>query len=406
MKKYSYQEFVAEINKHFKKDARLSVRTVKFWVEAGLLKEPGGAGRWRHFSEEDLHHVISIRKLQVIFGQTIEAIKEINQLAHSDLYPKSIAFDSYELWKVVKALEGLDRRGLNAVAELEAFKRSERTLVLDNEQLPAYRLININQLAGSYIEENGKVFRIIKSLIGDEGETRYFKPAQLEKYYSQMNARRKKFTPELPRIDVKAKAEELRALLKARVMTEPRYRFKNEDHISDHDIQAAHLWLSISSQYALPTTRLLRLRTRIEEDIQNYFYAPEGDVFAAAPIIYKFRKQVELVNNCINFIISDQIDREEPWSDEPRHDRIEESVRILNDYINGFLYLSPSIDHNIEICFQRTPIDQLTPRQIKIGLAEGRFSSREIEKLVRDRESDLSTLKALLTAGIKQPGRK
>lgn len=400
MKRYSYQEFAEEINKHLENipDAQVTVRTVKFWVEAGLLPGPKGGSRWRFFEVDDLHEAVSIRKLQVKYGQSNEDIKKLSVTA--SINPHTLqSGNSYNLSKLVAAVESIEKIGGNSIPAIEKFKAHKLLLVWDDAHMPTYRLIEEDQLSDSYLEENGKVYRKLQYITDEEGKVVYFRPAQIEKYISRVNAMHREFVKGIRRIDAKAQADKIRELIDAGIMTTPRYRFKGEDYFFESDIEAGEDWLNFIEGYGLSYADLKLLRSRIEADIENFFYAPEEGLFVEAPIYYEFRKQVTLINSCIGFLRHDLFEREDTVVGHRRED----SLRLIRDYIEGFFFLCSNFTG--ENCIKRTPIDRLSAKQIKTSLSKGKFTQREVALLLRAKEAEVRALKAIVNKSLKGAGK-
>lgn len=400
MKKYSYQEFAEEISIHFKNipDAQVTVRTIKFWVKEGILPEPNGGGRWRYFEDDDLHEAVSIRKLQVVYGQSLEDIQNLNYLVA--INPHTIqSGNTYNLSKLMSAIETYEKSGINPLYEIEAFKKHERLLVWDDAHLPPYRLIEEDQLSGSYFEEDGRVYRLLQFITDEDGKAIYFKPEQIEKYISLEIAKYIEFIKDIKRGEAKVKAQKIRALIDTGIMTPPRYRYKSADYFSESDIDTGKAWLSFIENYGLSFDDLKLFRKRIESDIENFFYAPEEGLFVESPIFYKFRKQVTLFNCCLDSFRHDLFVCEDTIVGHGKED----SLKLITDYLSGFRFLCYGFTG--EICMKRTPIDRLSAEQIKTGLSEGKLTQREVKEILKAKKAEVAGLKSLVIQSLKGDGR-
>lgn len=71
----------------------VSERTVRFYVEEGLLPPPSGRGRGAHFEEDHLHRLKLIRAMQQA-GNDLETIGEYLKELERELADKNATFES------------------------------------------------------------------------------------------------------------------------------------------------------------------------------------------------------------------------------------------------------------------------------------------------------------------------
>ncbi len=398
MNKYTYQELTKKVNTYFKDNiaAHVTERTLRFWMNDGILPKPKGAGRCWHFEEDHFREIISIRKLQFSYGQSIESIKSINILANAHLNPVDSTLKmecNFNLSKVIMALESAEKFGTNPALELDSFKKGNRLLIKDVDYSPPYRFVDEEKYHESFIEENGIVFRVFECLPGLEGEAEYYTNDQIEEFLSRIDEGKKSIIKTAKTTNTKAEAEEIRSLINDGLMTTPRYRYKGENYFSASGLLAYHHWKSLLGNYGFNKDELKLLRKRIESDMENYFYIPEDDIFAESLLYYKFQKQVVLFESCLFNLMMNLFLREESIANHT----IEDSKKILKDYLDGFLFMCNSFTGTV--CLKKTPIERLSAKQIKIGLAQGKFAHREVEKVLRNKEGEAKALKSLL----KQP---
>lgn len=407
MNGYTYQELAKKINERFGeyKDAQVSVRTLKFWVEEGILPAPKGAARWRFFDEDALEEAISIRKLQIFYQQGIEDIKRIISLART---PPGInnfkeGLEHNCLSDFVSAL--WNRQAVDDPIQLiESFKNYELFLVYDDAYRPPYRLLQAGDLSDSYIKKAGKVYRRLLSIKTDDGKTLYFKPEQVGEYlHREKDDHELIFKIPSKPINIPGKNEEVRSLLEEGILTSPRYIYKGENYFSKENIHSFRNWSSIAKSYGLNPGELRQLRSRIVYDIETYFYIPEFSLVDQEPVCHEFEKQVILFDKCLDSICFNIAFLEEARK---KHTK-EDSIKILRDYLDGFLFLCKGSLN--EIGLKKTPIERLSAEQIKIGLSQMKFTQREIEKVLEIKEAEVKALKTVVkqnAKGVRKHGSK
>lgn len=398
MNGYTYQELVKKINEHYDehKNAHVSVRTLKFWVEEGILPPPTGSARWRFFDEEALEEAISIRKLQIFYHQGIEDIKRILSLARTPAGAGNFkdGVESYCLSSFVSAL--WNRQAIDDPIQLiESFKNYELFLVYDNAYRPPYRLLDTDELADSYIKKAGKVYRKLLSIKDDNGKVIYFKPDQIGKHLQHVYD-----TFVLPLkgpepVNIPELTEKVRYLLEEEVLSYPSYVYKGENYFSKENIGGFRNWSSLIKNYGFSLGELKQMRSRIEYDIEMYFYVPEISLVNQEPICHEFEKRVTLFDVCLDSILFNIAFLEES----KRGHTKEDSMKILRDYLHGFLFLCKGSLN--EIGLKKTPLDRLSPEQIKAGLTQGKFVRREVERVIRDRETEIKVLKLAVKQNAK-----
>ncbi len=399
MNEYSYQALAKKINERFDeyKDAQVSVRTLKFWVEEGILPAPKGSARWRFFDEDDLKDAISIRKLQIFYQQGIEDIKRIISLART---PPGInnfegRFEHNCLSAFVSAL--WNRQADDEPVQLiESFKNNELFLVYDNAYHPPYRLLHANELSDSYVKKAGKVYRKLLSIKADDGKAFYFKPEQIGEYLQrERDGFDLIFKKPLKPINIPKKAEEIRSLLEEGILTSPRYLYKGENYFSKKNINGFGNWSNLVKDYGFNLGELKQMRSRIEHDIETYFYIPEISLVDQDPVCHEFEKQVILFDDCLDSILFNIAFLEEARKGHTTTD----SIKILRDYLNGFLFLCKGSLN--EIGLKKASIDRLSVKQIKTGLSLGKFTNKEIEKVLRVKECEVKVLKSVVKQNAK-----
>lgn len=395
MNKYTYQELTEKVNAHFKDNvaAHVTERTLRFWINDGILPKPKGAGRCWHFEEDHFQEIISIRKLQSSYGQSIEDIKRINILADKYLNPSDSKFEKechFNLSKVVSALESVQNLGINPVPDIESFKKHKMILIKDYTYSPPYRFIDKDKYQGSYVEEDGIVYRVLETLPDLDVENGYFTIEQIEEYLSMINEKSKSNLKTFKHFNIKSEAEETRSLIADGIMNTPHYRFKGENYFSSRDLFTYDQWKDLLVNYGFGKGELKLLRKRIEFDIENYFYKPEEGVSIESSLFYKFQRQVVLFNDCLLDLLMYLFGREKLIASHT----IEDSKNILRDYLDGFLFMCNSFVGTI--CLKKTPIERLSAKQIKTGLSQGKFAHREIEKVLRVKEVEVKAVKSIL----------
>ena len=137
------------------------------------------------------------------------------------------------------------------------------------------------------------------------------------------------------------------------------------------------------------------LRKRIESDIEIYFHMPEEDAFAESPLYYKFQRQVVLFENCLFNLMMNLFLREETIANHT----LEDSIKILRDYLGGFLFLCNSFSGTV--CLKKTPTERLSVRQIKTGLFQGKFTHKEVQKVLKVKEAEVKVLKSVVKQNAK-----
>ncbi|TVL97896.1 MAG: hypothetical protein CV087_21925 [Candidatus Brocadia sp. WS118] len=399
MSGYNYQELAKKINERFNesKDAQVSVRTLKFWVEEGVLPAPIGSARWRFFDDEALEEAISIRKLQIFYQQGIEDIKRIISLART---PPSInnfkgGLEHNCLSAFISAL--WNRQADDEPVQLiKSFKNRELFLVYDNAYRPPYRLLHTDELSDSYVKKAGKVYRRLLSIKADDGNAFYFKPEQIGEYLQrERDGYDLIFKRLLKPINVSEKAEEVRSLLEEGILTSPRYIYKGENCFSKENIGGFRNWSSLVRDYGFSLGELKQMRSRIEYDIENYFNIPEISLVDNEPICHEFEKQVTLFDACLDSILFNIAFLEEARKGHAKDD----SIKIIRNYLDGFLFLCKGSLN--EIGLKKTPIERLSAEQIKTGLSQGIFTQREIGKVLKIKEAEVKTLKSVVKQNAK-----
>src|SRR5215510_7557991 len=88
--------------------AGVSRRTVRYYIQEGLLPAPLGVGRGRHYSQEHLDRLIEVKALQER-GQTLDEIRRhINKLDTRRVHEVAAALElPRSTWSRVELLPGL-----------------------------------------------------------------------------------------------------------------------------------------------------------------------------------------------------------------------------------------------------------------------------------------------------------
>ena len=408
MSGYTYQELSKKITERFDeyKNAQVTVRTLKFWVEEGILPPPTGSARWRFFDEEALEEAISIRKLQIFYQQGIEDIKRILSLARTPAGFGNFkdGLESYCLSSFVSAL--WNRRAIDDPIQLiESFKNYELFLVYDNAYRPPYRLLHTDDLSDSYIKKAGKVYRRLLSIKTDDGKTFYFKPEQVGEYLQRedkwvydtfvLPLKRQPVNGSPNSVNISKANDEVRSLLEEGILTSPRYIYKGENYFSKENIDSFRKWSTLAKSYGLNLGELKQMRSRIEYDIETYFYIPEISLVDHEPICHEFEKQVILFDTCLDSILFNIAFLEESRKSYTKED----SIKILRDYLNGFLFFCKGSLN--EIGLKKTPIERLSARQIKTGLSQGKFTHKEVQKVLKAKEADVKAIEFVVKQNAK-----
>jgi DNA-binding transcriptional MerR regulator len=84
-------------------------RTVRYYIQEGLLPAPLGVGRGKHYTREHLERLVQVKALQER-GQTLDQIRSpINTLgARSGLEPPAAVHIPRSIWSRVELLPGLE----------------------------------------------------------------------------------------------------------------------------------------------------------------------------------------------------------------------------------------------------------------------------------------------------------
>ncbi len=395
MKGFLYRELAKKINDYFfdQKNAYVSVTALKFWVEEGILPAPQGSARWRYFNWDDFFEAINIRRLQVYCNQSIEDIKKIISLAKTQAAKYKFPQHSHYLSKLYSSL-GNRLIPEDAIQLIEAFKNNELHLVYDKAYKPPYRLLHKDGLFDSYYKEGDKVYRSLLSITDKNNKVIYFKPEQIEQYLKFEKEEIDKILkiPSKPTDSSRFSntAENMRMLLNEGIMTQPRYRYKGENYFSEKNLSSANCWLLFMND-GLSLDDLKRLRSRIESDIENYFYVPEISPIIEELISYEFEKQVILFDDYLGrsrdcFILGLPEEEVESHTEE-------DNLKIARDYLNGFLFLCKGLRN--EIGLKKTPLERLSAEQIKAGLSQGKFTQKEVERVLRNKEAEVKALKTI-----------
>lgn len=401
---YTYKELSKKVNTYFKDGlaAHVTERTLRFWVKEGILPKPIGAGKWRYFEENHFQEIISIRKLQSSYGQNIEDIKKINDLANTHLNSSDSKTEKkghFNLSKIVFALENFEKLGINPVPELESFKRQKRILIKDTSYSVPYLLVDKNKSTGAYVEEGGVVYRILDTLPVMELGSGHFTIEGIEAYLYLENEEAKSIHSK--KHDIKADAKEIRNLIAEGIINTPRYRFKGKSYFSASDLSTYNVWKSFRTNYGLSKGELKLLKERIEFDIENFFYIPEPVIVSIeSSLFYKFQKQSALLKDCLYAIAFYLLGCETLVANHT----MEDNKKILRDYIDGFLFLCNDFSGNA--CLKKTPIERLSAKQIKSGLSQGRFIKKEFERVLKAKEVEVKTFKAILKQMSKGGGKR
>lgn len=383
MEKYTYKEVTETANARLGNipEAYVSVRTVKLFVERELLKAPEGKGRCRYFYDNDLDELICIRRLQIVYGQSIKSIKRLDEKVCNDIGVDQSGSKN-NLARLVAAIKVFEEMGIDPIAEIKAYKEGKRILVREDTGTQPYRLVEFHK--ESYFEENGKVCRRLESITDDNGCVVYFKPSEIEKY-SKLNMC----------VSEKKEADKIRKLIDLGIMTSPRYKYKGEDYFTDPDLAEYVKWMDFILEYRISYDNLNLLRTRIEYDIDNLFYRSDLGYHSEAYLAYNFKKQTTVFRDCLRSFYGQLIANKWSVAGYTKKD----NLKIIKDYLNGFFSLCYNLNANYpsrHICLKKTPLDRLSTEQLKIGFAEGKFTQQEVEKVLKAKEAEVKALKSII----------
>jgi hypothetical protein len=195
---------------------------------------------------------------------------------------------------------------------------------------------------------------------------------------------------------LKAEPEQILVLVNEGIVPAPRYRYKDKDYYSSFDMDRLMDWLYFQ-HCGLDYAALLRLRERLEEDVNRYFLTPDrGGMFLAAPEHYEFQHQVVFPGKCLSDLHSELLERENTLQGYTKA----ETIKLIEEYLDGFVHLFPG-DSGWSMglrsaYLKETPIRRLSPRRLRKGLEQGRFSKAQLEDLTRTRQEELWELQELL----------
>jgi DNA-binding transcriptional MerR regulator len=119
----------------------LSVRTVRYYLQIGLMDKPLGEKRGAYYLKRHLDQLLQVRRW-VDAGMSLERIAELASGAPGDPPPRPSAAGSVEIWSRLLLADGVelhlspDRAGLNAEQARELVQRitlAYRAIRADNE---------------------------------------------------------------------------------------------------------------------------------------------------------------------------------------------------------------------------------------------------------------------------------
>ena len=87
----------------------VSRRTVRYYVQEGLLPSPFGLGRGRHYGLEHLERLLKIKALQEE-GRTLDEIRQVlaGRVAHRQAAPTTVALPARSLWRRLTLAPGVE----------------------------------------------------------------------------------------------------------------------------------------------------------------------------------------------------------------------------------------------------------------------------------------------------------
>lgn len=88
--------------------SELPRRTVRYYIQEGLVDRPEGAGRGSHYTQRHLEQLLEIRKLQRL-GLSLERIRELLEDKEHDTLPVTRSrAGSVEVWSHLTIADGLE----------------------------------------------------------------------------------------------------------------------------------------------------------------------------------------------------------------------------------------------------------------------------------------------------------
>ena len=87
--------------------AELSRRTVRFYIQQGLVDRPEGETRAAHYSSRHLEQLLTIRKWQRA-GLSLERIREILQSGQEAVPPRPRGAGTIEVWTHLVVADGIE----------------------------------------------------------------------------------------------------------------------------------------------------------------------------------------------------------------------------------------------------------------------------------------------------------
>lgn len=402
MERYGYGDIPSAIKE--KTGIDVSVRTIRFWVKERIIPGPKGSNKYRYFDFEDVLEIMGVARLRNRLNRSIEDIKNIKAILALDYV---FELPEYGLVQFLQAMENtLKARGClhdrdEANKEIDAFLNRERSIVEDRSYVPPFVLVDEQWESSRYIEERGLVIRCLDFITDDKGSTRYYKPDEIERYLVWEEEILKEGLPdrECALKDHRQEADKIRALINEGIGSSPLYRFKEEAYLSQGQIMEAKTLLYFLEDYGFGYDDLRRLRRKIEADIDRYFYTPEENKTTRSRLYYEFEKHTTFFDMCLSALHNELFFREDAVVGHTRAD----SVRIIKDYLEGFLFLCWSVFGGIEgpILIKNTPIEQFSLAQMKKALLQGRISEADVVKVAKAREEELEGIRTLTQKLIK-----
>ncbi len=368
---YSYEKACEKINEKLFASEAISIRTLRFWVKEGLVTPPIGKGKKRKFQKISINESVAVRKLQSRFEQSNSEIEGLMRIATDQAInhhcPISVLVDALE-------------NGRYQVEGIEALKNGDLILLEDEAFNEGYKLAAKEEDETLYIKEGSDIFKRVEKIKEEDGKLLYFDLENFEECFKQDPLMYEYYKLQ----DVK----EIKLYAENGILPKPFFRYKGKNYYSEENLHTG--WsLSILGEN-LSIKELKELRKKIEADLEKHPNALEKHTFSPSSFRQEFRKRNELFDNIVTFLWRYFLDCEKSLKNHTE----ETSKKLLREYIAGYWFICVGDSEFYE--FAKTPIKDLSPQQIKQGLEEGRFTKKQVEKILKAKASEVEALKKIL----------